>query len=135
MTTPLVLLGLALLSGAIVWVLSVRQPGTPLRRPTISREREMEPLEDIEDVEQIEALDLGTPATEPEPLPVPAGGSAADSFAYLPLAISDGLDLRTRLLGILGLVAVIVLTSAAVAFGLWMLGRGIGFQLSNFVKR
>jgi hypothetical protein len=138
MTTPLVLLGLALLSGAIVWVLSVRQPGTPVRRPTISREREMEPLEDIEDiediedVEQIEALDLGTPATEPEPLPA---RGAADSFAYVPLAISDGLNLRTRLFGILGLVAVIVLTSAAVAFGLWMLGRGIGLQLSNFVKR
>jgi hypothetical protein len=87
-------------------------------------------------LEPVEALDLGAPDPEAEPLAVPASpAGAADSFAYVPLTVSDGLNVRTRLLGILGLVAVIVLTSAAVAFGLWMLGRGIGLQLSQFVQK
>jgi hypothetical protein len=143
MTTPLVLLGLALLAGASVWVLSIRQTGSTFRLPSTSREREMEPPEPMEPHEPIEALDLGAakPALEPAQELVPerfsvptARRGRADSFAYVPLAVSDGLSLRTRLIGILGLVAVILLTSAAVAFGLWMLGRGIGLQLSNFAK-
>jgi hypothetical protein len=146
MTTPLVLLGLALLAGAIVWVLSIRQTGSTFRLPSISRERsqahETELPEPMEPHETIEALDLGAPQPElepepaPQPFSVPGGRRGhADSFAYVPLAVSDGLDLRTRLIGILGLVAVILLTSAAIAFGLWMLGRGIGLQLSNFAKQ
>ena len=125
MTTPLVLLVLALLAGAVVWVLSMRVPRPP-RASTgwyISASVAVEP--------ELAPVDL---TENPEPDPAPAGvrPAAADSFAYMPLGLSDGLSVKTRLFGILGLVALIVLTSAAVAFGVWMLGRAIGLQLSHF---
>ncbi|MFL5735990.1 MAG: hypothetical protein ACJ76P_01465 [Actinomycetota bacterium] len=50
----------------------------------------------------------------------------------MPLGVSDGLDARTRLLGVVGLVALIVLTSTAVALGVWLLGHAVGQQLSHF---
>jgi len=126
MTTPLVLLGLALLAGAVVWVLSVRQTRPPgsssweTSRPEPARQRQ-------------QGFDLTAEEPDAEP-PVATPHPAAESFAYLPLAASDGLDLRTRLLGIAGLIALIVLTSAAVAAGVWMLGHAIGLQLSHFAS-
>jgi hypothetical protein len=36
--------------------------------------------------------------------------------------------------GVLGLLALIVLTSAAVALGIWMLGRALGLQIHQFAE-
>ncbi|MDP9243208.1 MAG: hypothetical protein M3O84_08555, partial [Actinomycetota bacterium] len=117
MTTPLVLLGLAILAGAFVWLLSVRQPGSPLRpsasgsdsgfatgSPPSSAVEEPEP-------EPIGVMELGAPD------PAPAGaapaaeaaaptvvGQGMESFAFVPVSASDDLDLKTRLLGVLGLI-------------------------------
>ncbi len=135
MTTPLVLLGLAILAGAVVWVLSVRhspQRGSsswepPSKTPSRAPEPAMastasgmtsQPLDlvDEDDLEPDEA----------------SPGSPADSFAYVPLGVSDGLTAKTRLMGIAGLIALIVLTSAVVALGVWLLAHALGLQLSHF---
>jgi hypothetical protein len=118
----LVLLGLALLAGAIVWVLSIRVP----RPPTTNRPIRSEPASERQTVERSTEEADAAPASSPY--------AAADSFAYAPIGVSDGLDIRTRLLGIVGLVALIVLTSAAVALGVWMLGHAIGLQFSHFAN-
>lgn len=69
-----------------------------------------------------------------EPGEVSTGSPAADSFAYVPLGVSDGLTAKTRLMGVAGLIAVIVLTSAVVALGVWLLGHALGLQLSHFAN-
>ncbi|MDP9295755.1 MAG: hypothetical protein M3O88_03530 [Actinomycetota bacterium] len=140
MTTPLVLLGLALLAGAVVWVLSVRQPGSTSRPSTSGSDSGFGPGSPSSSAAQepgpepTEAMDLGTPGPAPGAAPAQAPslvGRATDSFAYLPLELSDGLNFKTRLLGVLGLIAVILLTSAVVALGLWMLGRGIRLEFAH----
>jgi hypothetical protein len=138
MTTPLVLLGLAILAGAVVWVLSVRhspQPGSsswepsqkaasPVPEPAMaSTASAMTP----QPVDRVDEDDLEAGEASP-------GSSAADSFAYVPLGVSDGLTAKTRLIGIAGLIAVIVLTSAVVALGVWLLGHALGLQLSHFAN-
>jgi hypothetical protein len=142
MTTPLVLLGLALLAGAIVWMLSIRKPGSPLRPSASGSDSGFVPDSTSSsavqepDPEPIEAMDPGgqDPALGAESAP-PARVGHANSFAYVPLAVSDGLDFKTRLLGVLGLIAVILLTSAAVALGVWMLGRGIRLEFAHFAGK
>ena len=138
MTTPLVLLGLALLAGAIVWTLSIRQPGSPLHPsasgPDSGFEPSPAPSSPVQEPapEPIGVMELGAPDLAPEAARIPtAVGQEMDSFAYVPLSASDDLDVRTRLLGLLGLIALILLTSAVVAVGLWMLGRGIRLEFAH----
>jgi len=117
MTTPLVLLALAVVAGAAAWVLSARQS-----RP---RSSSWEPSHAAHAPGQPPAVDL---TVEGARAPTPA----AESFAYVPLGVTDGLNARTRLLGVAGLIALIVLTSAAVALGVLLLGHAIGLQFSHF---
>jgi hypothetical protein len=137
MTTPLVLLGLAILAGVVVWVLSVRHnpqrgsfswepsPKAPSHAASAPAMARTAPGMTAQPVDLTEEDDI-------EPGELSAGSPAADSFAYVPLGVSDGLTARTRLMGIAGLVALIVLTSAAVALGVWLLGHALGLQLSHF---
>ena len=138
MTTPLVLLGLAILAGAVVWVLSVRhspqrgssswEPSSkaPSRAPAPAMASTASGMPS-QRVDLVDEPDL-------EPGEASVGSSAADSFAYVPLGVSDGLTAKTRLIGIAGLIAVIVLTSAVVALGVWLLGHALGLQLSHFAN-
>jgi hypothetical protein len=138
MTTPLVLLGLAILAGAVVWVLSVRhgpqrgssswEPSSkaPSRAPAPAMASTASGMPS-QPVDLVDEADL-------EPGEASAGSPAADSFAYVPLGVSDGLTAKTRLIGIAGLIAVIVLTSAVVALGVWLLGHALGLQLSHFAN-
>ena len=137
MTTPLVLLGLAILAGAVVWVLSVRhgpQRGSSSWEPSKAPSRAPAPAMastasgmPSQPVDLVDEADL-------EPGEASTGSPAADSFAYVPLGVSDGLTAKTRLIGIAGLIAVIVLTSAVVALGVWLLGHALGLQLSHFAN-
>jgi hypothetical protein len=142
MTTPLVLLGLAILAGAFVWLLSVRQPGSPIRPSASGSDSGFgtgsAPSSAVEEPEPepIGVMELGAP--DPAPAGVaPAAeaptvvGQGMDSFAFAPMSASDDLDLKTRLLGVLGLISLILLTSAVVAVGIWMLGRGIRLELAH----
>jgi hypothetical protein len=146
MTTPMVLLGLALLAGAIVWLLSVRQPGSQLRPSGSDSDSDSgsdagfgpgsAPSSAVQepDPEPIGVMELGAPDPAPaaEATAAPTVvGQGLDSFAFGPVAASDDLDLKTRLLGLLGLISLILLTSAVVAVGLWMLGRGIRLEFAH----
>jgi hypothetical protein len=137
MTTPLVLLGLAILAGAVVWVLSVRHSpkrgssswesstkAAPSRAPAPAMASTASGMIS-QPADLVDEDDL-------EPGEASPGSPAADSFAYVPLGVSDGLTARTRLMGIAGLIALILLTSAAVALGVWLLGHALGLQLSHF---
>ena len=136
MTTPLVLLGLAILAGAVVWVLSVRhspQRGSsswepPLKTPSLAPEPAMASTASGMTSQPLDLVD----EDDLEPDESSSGSPAADSFAYVPLGVSDGLTAKTRLMGIAGLIALIVLTSAVVALGVWLLGHALGLQLSHF---
>jgi hypothetical protein len=144
MTTPLVLLGLAILAGAVVWVLSVRQ--SPQRGSSSWEPAVKPPGSDASPPEapamaaaaatsaasEVAASSEPVFAAEGDDVDTGAYPTPTDSFAYVPLGVSDGLDARTRLLGVVGLVALIVLTSAAVALGVWFLGHAVGRQLSHF---
>ncbi|MFL5767405.1 MAG: hypothetical protein ACJ758_06115 [Actinomycetota bacterium] len=143
MTTPLVLLGLAILAGAVVWVLSVRH--SPQRGSSSWEPRAREPSRTAPparaDAPAMTSSGAGTTspsfdlADEEDLEPgFSARSRAADSFAYVPLGVSDGLSAKTRLIGIAGLIALIVLTSAAVALALWLLGHALGLQLSHFAN-
>jgi hypothetical protein len=139
MTTPLVLLGLAILAGAVVWVLSVRhnpqRGSSSWERPTEAPSRAPAPAMASTaagmDPEPVDLVEEDDPEDDQEPdglLP------AAGSFAYVPLGVSDGLNARTRLMGVAGLIALIVLTGAAVALGMWLLGHALGGLLSHFAN-
>jgi hypothetical protein len=136
MTTPLVLLGLAILAGAVVWVLSVRhspQRGSsswepPSKTPSRAPEPAMASTASGVTSQPFDLVDQD----DLEPDESSSGSPAADSFAYVPLGVSDGLTAKTRLMGIAGLIALIVLTSAVVALGVWLLGHALGLQLSHF---
>ena len=145
MTTPLVLLGLAILAGGVVWVLSVRhnpqRGSSSWERPTTAPSRAPAPAmastaagmaPQPVDLVEVEGDD---PDGDPEDDREPDGLSpTADSFAYVPLGVSDGLNARTRLMGIAGLIALIVLTGAAVALGMWLLGHALGGLMSHFAN-
>jgi hypothetical protein len=118
MTTPLVLLGLAIVAGAVAWVLSAR-PSRPRTSWTPSHAAHAPANPSVVDFTEQETQ---------APVAVPA----AESFAYVPLGVTDGLTARTRLFGVAGLIALIVLTSAAVALGVLLLGHAIGLQFSHF---
>ena len=140
MTTPLVLLGLAILAGAVVWVLSVRQGPSrgasswePSKRaPAHAKAPAMASTLSATTAEM--ASQPADFAQEEDAEPAPSGSPAADSFAYVPLGVADGLSAKTRLLGIAGLIALIVLTSAVIALGVWLLGHALGLQLSHFAN-
>jgi len=138
MTTPLVLLGLAILAGAVVWVLSVRH--SPQRGSSSWEPSPKAPSRAPEPVMASTAPAMTSQPVDPvdeddfEPGEVSTGSPAADSFAYVPLGVSDGLTAKTRLMGVAGLIAVIVLTSAVVALGVWLLGHALGLQLSHFAN-
>jgi hypothetical protein len=147
MTTPLVLLGLAILAGAVVWVLSVRQ--SPQRGSSSWEPAAKTPAPDAWAAE-VPAMTTPPPMSAASEMLTPLGAdpaafpgeeddldagafsAPADSFAYVPLGVSDGLDTKTRLIGVAGLIALIVLTSAAVALGVWFLGHAISQLLSHF---
>jgi hypothetical protein len=126
MTTPLVLLGLAIVAGVAAWVLSMRQSSP---RSSWEPQRTADPRRTT----QTQPVDISMEEPGPTP-PSPPSARAAESFVYVPLDATDDLNARTRLLGIAGLIAVIVLSSAAVAIVVVLLAHAIGLQLSHFVK-
>ncbi|HEY2802340.1 MAG TPA: hypothetical protein VGJ67_00310 [Actinomycetota bacterium] len=143
MTTPLVLLGLAILAGAVVWVLSVRhnpqRGSSSWERPTETTSRAPAPAMASTAAgmapQPVDLVEEDDPGDDPQDdQESDALSPAADSFAYVPLGISDGLNARTRLMGIAGLIALIVLTGAAVALGMWLLGHALGGLLSHFAN-
>jgi hypothetical protein len=85
--------------------------------------------------QHVDLVEEDDPKDDPGDDQEPDGLSpAADGFAYVPLGVSDGLNARTRLMGVAGLIALIVLTGAAVALGMWLLGHALGGLLSHFAN-
>ncbi len=72
--------------------------------------------------------DRGLPADEPET-------AAADSFAYVPLAVADRVPIRTRLLGFLGIVLLIAVSAAALAAALWEAGHLVNQTIAKFLEK
>jgi len=160
MTTPLVLLGLAILAGAVVWVLSVRQGPSrgasswepskrapahakaPAMASTLSATTAEMASQPADFAQEEDAEHEGD---DPPHRFCPEGACARPSSsssvatsltttAGTPLGVADGLSAKTRLLGIAGLIALIVLTSAVIALGVWLLGHALGLQLSHFAN-
>ncbi len=122
------ILGVALGVGVVVYALSLRASDAPVDTkpgPTWSpfawvRERAARPAEQ---------LGFGG---EPAPM---SDEPAAEGFVYVPVLASGGPGWRTRLTGLVGLVAMVAVGALVLAFGVYHLGSLINRAVSATLAR
>ncbi len=111
------ILVLAVLAGVIVYALAMRRereelPGTPSEDRPRRRPRRGDPAPDRGGAEM-----------------------AGDSFAYVRVAVGGHTPLRTRLLGLLGLILLVAFSAALLAIGLWQAGHVINQTIAKFLEK
>jgi hypothetical protein len=115
---PVAIVGIALGVGLLVYALTLRGEGQamslqPLKRGHASRRRERD--------EERRAVGFG--GDEPAP---------PDPFTYVPVS-SAPYTLRTRLLGLGGLILLIVSAAAVLAFAVYQAGHVVNQMVARFV--
>ena len=120
---PLAIIGIALGVGLIAYALSLR--------------------DDDDDVLLAEHVrpdrpDAGPPGREDEPRAVGFGPGESvapgDSFAYVPV-ITTPPTLRTRLMGLTGLILLVVMSAAFLALAIYQAGHVINQTLARFLGK
>ena len=114
------ILGVALGVGVVVYALSLRTPDAPLRPDGTapSSEPTRSPLARLRSR-------LAGPTGEElgfADQPMPAGEAPPESFVYVPVLASRGSGWRTRLGGVLGLLAMVAIGAVAIAIGAYQVG-------------
>jgi hypothetical protein len=125
---PLSILGVSLGVGVVVYALSLRSSDAPVDTepgPTWSpfawvRERAARPAEQ---------LGFGDERAAASDEPAPEG------FVYVPVLASRGPGWRTRLAGLIGLVAMVAVGALILAFGVYQLGSLINRAVSDTFGR
>jgi hypothetical protein len=74
----------------------------------------------------------GAGASIPAPPMPTAGPGPAPRYGYLPLA-APGTPWRTRLLSLAGIVVIVMLTAAVLAFGFYQTGRLVNHTFRNLI--
>jgi hypothetical protein len=130
------IIGVALGVGVIVYALSLRAPDEPLEvdplppapgaaRSAIGRFRQRAARPTGEDLgfgRQPAPLDRGL---EPEPEP--------ESFVYVPILHATAPRWRTRIGGVVGLVALVMLGALAVAIGIYQVAEVLNQMVQGFL--
>lgn len=111
------ILVLAVLAGVVVYALVMRGereelPGTPSGDRPRRRPRRDDPAPDRGGAEM-----------------------AGDTFAYVRVAAGGHTPLRTRLLGLLGLILLVAFSAALLAIGLWQAGHIINQTIAKFLEK
>lgn len=106
------LLVVAVLAGLVVWWLSPA--------PALDRRRLRTPRDN-----RIAGADGGSELDKPLP--------PSDTFAYNPYS-GEAHPVRRRLRGLIGIVVLILLSSATIALALWQLGHFINEQFARYVN-
>ena len=121
---PLAIIGIALGVGLIAYALSLRDDDDVLLGERVGSDRPT----------------AGRPEREDEPRAVGFGPSEGvttgpgDSFAYVPV-ISTPPTLRTRLMGLTGLILLVVMSAAFLALAIYQAGHVINQTLARFLGK
>jgi hypothetical protein len=128
------IIGVAVGVGVVVYALSLRSPDEALGNESLPpapgairsplawvRERTTRPTG--------EELGFGPDAAPAEQTPEP------ESFVYVPVLAAAGPRWRTRIGGVVGLMAVVVIAASLVAIGIYQLGHLLNQMLQGFLGK